>query len=290
MSFNVESLGKGSAKIVSSNGSTDIFELPIPEIQELFKKSGVLLFRGFGVAPKQLQELASRYSSQFVHEGARKGFSGFIEEVDQGTAALPLHSESANSPFRPELVWFCCGRPADSGGQTLYCDGVALWNDLQPSTQDLFLKKKVKYKRNYKPDVWQRFAQPNGTFEELQATLSPIPGVAKLELKDDGSVDSEYVVKAVSKTKFGGERAFANTVIGAFRNAYRGTELVFEDDSAIPIEVLEEAEAVGEKHAEDIFWQAGDVAMIDNSWFMHGRRKFEDEQRMLVTVLTYANF
>lgn len=290
MNFTVDSLSQGTAKLVVNDGGNDIFSLPQAEIQDLFRKSGILLFRGFNVPPDQLEPFAAKYSSRFVHEGMRKGYLGFVEEVDQGTSALPLHSESANSPFRPELVWFCCGRPANSGGGTLYCDGVALWNELEASTQDLFLQKKVKYKRNYAPEVWKRFAQPNGTFENLQAVLGPIPGVMKLSLNEDGSVETEYAVEAISKTKFGGDKAFANTVIGAFRGAYRGTQMVFEDDSEIPVAALEEAETAGRKYSEEIRWEAGDVAMIDNSRFMHGRPAFEDEDRMLVTVLSYTNF
>ncbi|HYL06279.1 MAG TPA: TauD/TfdA family dioxygenase, partial [Thermoanaerobaculia bacterium] len=91
--------------------------------------------------------------------------------------------------------------------------------------------------------------------------------------------------------KFGGERAFANTVIGAFRHAYRGTDMAFDDDTSIPEPVLEETEAVGEAHAEEINWQPGDVAMIDNTRFMHGRRSFYgDTQRQILTVLSMANF
>jgi alpha-ketoglutarate-dependent taurine dioxygenase len=291
MSFKVDSLGNGSAKLITSKEITNIFDLPVPEIQDLFKKNGVLLFRGFNVAPEQLEAFASKYSAQFIHEGARMGFAGYVEEVDQGNGPLPLHSESANSPFRPELVWFCCQKTATSGGQTLICDGVALLEDLGDEAKELFSTKKIKYKRNYKPDIWKRFAQPNGTLEDLERVLAPIPGVVKIALNDDDSVYSEYVVSAIPKTKFGGMRAFANTVIGSYRGAYQGIEMVFDDDSEIPVHILDEAVEVGEQHSEEIVWEDGDVAMIDNSRFMHGRRSFyDDTQRRLMTALSFANF
>jgi len=38
---------------------------------------------------------------------------------------------------------------------------------------------------------------------------------------------------------------------------------------------------------DEISWQDGDVAVIDNSRFMHGRRKIEDSQRRLHAALSY---
>jgi alpha-ketoglutarate-dependent taurine dioxygenase len=290
MNLKVDSFGKGSAKIISSDETTDIFRLPIPQVQELFKKNGILLFRGFDVTPEQFERFAGQFSSRFIREGGRKSHSGYVEHVDAGKGVVQLHAENALTPFRPELVWFCCSRAATVGGQTTFCDGIALWNGLEESTRKLFLQKKVKYKRRYAPEAWKLFAQPNGTWENLQAFLSPFPGV-KLALNEDNSVDSEYVVSAVSTTKYGHMNSFANSVLGAFGGAYIGVKMFFEDGSAIPRDVLLEAESVAKELTEEILWQDGDMAMIDNSWLMHGRRSFyEDNRRQLFSALSWANF
>lgn len=290
MNLKVDSLGKGSAKIISSNETTDIFSLPIPQIQELFKKNGILLFRGFNIPLEQFERFAAQFSVRFIREGGRKSYSGFVEHVDAGKGAVQLHAENAVTPFRPELVWFCCSRAASFGGQTTFCDGVSLWKALEEPTRRLFLQKKVEYKRRYAPEAWKLFAQPNGTWEDLQAFLAPFPGV-KLSLNGDNSVDSEYVVSAVPKTKYGRESSFANSVLGAFGGAYIGVKMSFEHDSEIPREVLLEVEAAAKALTEEIPWEDGDVAMIDNSWVMHGRRAFyEDDRRRLFSALSWANF
>lgn len=290
MNLQVDSLGKGSAKIITSKETKDIFSLPVPQIQELFKKNGILLFRGFDVLPEHLERFAAKFSSRFIREGGRTSYSGYVEHVDAGKGVVQLHAENALTPFRPELVWFCCSRAPRIGGQTTFCDGAALWKALEEPTRRLFLQKKVKYKRRYAPEAWKLFAQPNGTWENLQAILSPYPGV-KLTLNEDNSVDSEYVVTAVPKTKYSHESTFANSVLGAFGGAYIGVKMVFEDDSEIPREALVEAEATAKALTEEIPWEDGDVAMIDNSWMMHGRRSFyEDDRRKLFSALSWANF
>jgi alpha-ketoglutarate-dependent taurine dioxygenase len=290
MNFQVEPFGKGSAKLISSTETSDVFSLPVEPIQELLKENGILLFRGFGVAPDQLERFAGRFSSRFIREGGRTSYAGNVEHVDAGKGAVQLHAENALTPFRPELVWFCCSQAPTTGGQTTYCDGVSLWKSLEEPTRRLFLQKRVKYRRRYSPEAWKLFAQPNGTWEDLQAFLSPYPGV-KLTLNADDTVDSEYTVTAVPKTKYGRERTFANSVLGAFGGAYIGVKMTFEDGSEIPRDALLEIEATAKALTEEISWEDGDVAMIDNTWLMHGRRAFyEDSRRRLFSALSWASF
>ncbi len=290
MSYNVDSLGRGSAKLISNSNGGDIFSLPRPQICALLKDHGILLFRGFHLPSEQLEQFAGPYSAYFIHEGGRKSLAGYVEHVDAGQEAMHLHAENAVTPFRPDLVWFSCATTATQGGQTTFCDGVDLWHALSESTRQLFLAKKVKFKRNYSHEMWKLFAYPDGTVENLAAVLSSIPGV-HFQLNDDNSLDTEYTVSAVPKTRYGQVECFANSVLGAFGGAYFGVKMFFEDDSEIPLEVLQEIEATAERLTEEIPWEDGDVVMIDNSRVMHGRRAFvADERRRLYSALSMASF
>ncbi len=290
MSYKVESLGNGRAKMVIRLDGGDLFTLPPAEIRELLKDSGLLLFRGFNLPAEDLERFAGQYSSQFVHEGGRQSLVGHVEHVDVGKEFMALHAEIGVTPFRPDLVFFCCMRTATVGGQTTFCDGVDLWHELSESTRQAFLEKNVKYSRNYTEEKWKRFAFPDGTIENLAATLAHVPGTS-FRHNEDNSIDTEYTVSAVPQTRYGPPQCFANSVLGAYAGAYFGITMSFEDDTEIPLEILQEIEATAERLTEDIPWEDGDVAMFDNSRVMHGRRAFlEDERRQLYSCLSMANF
>jgi alpha-ketoglutarate-dependent taurine dioxygenase len=40
----------------------------------------------------------------------------------------------------------------------------------------------------------------------------------------------------------------------------------------------------------EISWQPGDLVMIDNSRFLHGRRAFNDDRRRIFALLSYLKF
>ncbi|WP_292865583.1 TauD/TfdA family dioxygenase [Nostoc sp. LPT] len=60
---------------------------------------------------------------------------------------------------------------------------------------------------------------------------------------------------------------------------------IFEDGSKLHEEVADELEKLYDKFTQEISWQAGDLAMIDNSRFMHGRREFKDNRRQVFTTI-----
>ena len=41
---------------------------------------------------------------------------------------------------------------------------------------------------------------------------------------------------------------------------------------------------------DQVAWEPGDLLMVDNSRFMHGRRAFADPQREHLTLMGIANF
>ncbi len=66
--------------------------------------------------------------------------------------------------------------------------------------------------------------------------------------------------------------AFANTLLGPSYN-YEKPRFYFADGSEIQAELLEELAERSERETSEIDWQDGDVVLIDNKRFMHGRRE-----------------
>ncbi|MDJ0676978.1 MAG: TauD/TfdA family dioxygenase [Calothrix sp. MO_167.B42] len=282
----IESLGTSTGKIIHrSEEYPDIFHLPRAEVIDLFSSSGILLFRGFGVTHNQMKELAELFSSNLVEDYIRPRVDAdqFIHFVDPGMNELVVHSEHAYSPLRPDVIWFCCAVPAAQDGETIFCDGVQVWKELSESTRQLFLDKKLNFVYEGIPsEIFKRFISPDATIADIKLMLDSLEGVT-YQINQDESVSMEYTCSAVVKTKYGNHDAFANSLLPQYAGR---KEAAFADGSLVPDEVIDEIKAVADKVMGKISWQAGDLAMIDNSRFMHGRREFNDERRRIFSTLS----
>ncbi|RUR75341.1 TauD/TfdA family dioxygenase [Chlorogloeopsis fritschii PCC 9212] len=280
-------LSNNSAKLILNQTSQNILQLPVQETLDYFKSFGILLFRGFGVNYEQMKVFAEKFSSRFVLDKDRPIVdprNKFVTLVDPGMHYVSPHCENANSPFRPDVIWFCCGVPASQGGETLFWDGVRVWEELDQELRQLLIAKKIKFCQKFPAADWKRFLGVGATLADVKRTLNGIPGLS-YKINDDQSVSIEYVCSAVVKTKYGHQDAFANSLIAEYKNP-RGV-VTFADDSPIPATVINQIQQVMNKLTEVIPWQAGDLVMIDNSRFLHGRRSFTDTKRRIYSLLSY---
>jgi alpha-ketoglutarate-dependent taurine dioxygenase len=281
----ISRFGTGSGQLVSGSNNGNILSLNVLEIQKLFKSSGMILFRDFNVTDQTFPAFVDLFTSQFLidHGNSKKSdpAGGFVQSVTIGSKPIELHCENATSAERPDIIGFYCAAPAVSGGETTVCDGVAVWNELSNSTKQSFLNKKVRYTITVPREVYL-----NKDKEIVLRVGSLKLAGTTYRFNDDDSLTIEYVVSAVNKTKYGYELAFANSLTGPYPD-YKKT---FEDRSEIPEAMFHEIRGLHEKLTEKIPWQAGDLVMIDNSRFLHGRCAFNDQQRRLFTLMSLANF
>lgn len=287
----IESLGKSGARIIYNLDRQELLELPAVEIKELFKSAGVLVFRGFNVNPWMMKSFADRFSSRFNRDRLRppvEGSEGLVQMVTEGTSYVEPHSEQANSPFRPDAIWFCCGMPATKGGETLYWDGVRLWNKLSPDLKELFSTKKLRFFQRYIPERWKLFLGKGSTLADARSALNGIKGVSYF-IAPDKSIYLEYVCSAIVKTKYGNQDTFSNSLMSERENTL-GELMSFEDGSPISDSIISEIKNTMNPLTECISWQQGDLAFIDNSRYMHGRNAFTDVQRKLFSCLSFLNF
>lgn len=276
-----------SAKVIINKESKSILELPIQEQLNLFRRFGVLLFRDFGVDYDKMKEFAEQFSSKFVLDKDRPivdSRNKFVTLVDPGMHYVSPHCENANSPFRPDVIWFCCGVPAAQSGETLFWDGVRVWEELGEELRELFITRKIKFLQKFPPADWKRFLGVGSTIADVKQMLNGISGLS-YKINQDQSVSIEYVCSAVVKTKYGHQNTFANSLIAEYKNP-RGN-VTFEDGSSIASTVINQINEVMNSCTEIISWQPGDLVMIDNSRFLHGRRSFSDRNRRIYSLLSY---
>ncbi|MBW4630848.1 MAG: TauD/TfdA family dioxygenase [Iphinoe sp. HA4291-MV1] len=289
MKNKIESLGMSTGKIIySCDDCQDIHCLKVAKTMEIFKSSGVLLFRGFGVTHEQMKTFAERFSSKFIQDYSRPQVDSdkFVHFVNPGMDACVFHSEHAYSPFRPDVIWFCCAVPAVQGGETTFCDGVRVWEELSEETRQLFISKKLKVCYEIPVDILKRVAGLDATIADIKQVLDGLEGV-NYQVKENESISIEYIFSAVVKTKYGNYDAFANSVLALHDGEMK--KATFENDSIVPGEIIDEIEQVTDELMEKIPWQAGDLVMIDNSRFMHSREEFNDNQRQIFSTLSNLN-
>ena len=107
-----------------------------------------------------------------------------------------------------------------------------------------------------------------------------VPGQA-FELHDDGSLTYRLTVDPVRGSAFGGDAlGFANAVLGPSHN-YQPPRYRLADGSEVGTDEIEEIREIAETCTHEINWQDGDIAILDNTRVMHGRRAIADANRNL---------
>jgi hypothetical protein len=313
----------GTAKIIYKEQEEDILSLAEQEVVELFKSCGCLLFRDFAVNHEQMISFSKKFSSGYVRDPQKINIGSpenFVQLVDNGTDDILPHCENAVSPFRPDVIWFCCGVPAAKDGETLFWDGVKVWEELQAETRQLFAAKKLKFSFDFDVDSWQLFFGPDSTIEDAKKALDKFEGTTYF-VRDDQSIHLEYTCPAVVRTITDGKDAFANSILPFYKQLSAWDKLKyflwnscqkyfnindkilpefilnylkpslqivsFEDGLPIPNVIIAEINGVMNRLTGVIKWQPGDLVMMDNSKFLHGRRAFTDTRRQVFSHLSY---
>lgn len=274
------------------NGEAHV-SLP-PELREqviqLMKQRGAVLFRGFDFDFEDFERFTDQFGTS--EGGFHPRFSGdsrYVGTAPQGYDFTELkevgaHSELAYTPWPPDLIWFYCIQPADSGGRTTVFDGIKFWKELDPDMRQLFLDKKLKFRQSFTRERWQMLF--GETEQEVRAALEPYGIIVEF---NDSELTARYAVSAVKKTKFGGDYAFVNTIVRALQDE-RFYGMTFEDGTPIPDEVKQSVCEIAERLKIALPWQAGDFCVVDNTRAMHGREAYEDHGRQIKARHAMAQF
>lgn len=212
-----------------------------------------------------------------------------IQSVDGGTAAFALHPEIAREPWRPDVAFFGCLSPPSKGGETTICDGVALVEQLPAEVRRGLEQRRLVYMKTVWPallDFWL------GTPHPTQAALASPPASCPYMFRHvEGRLVRIFSRPALHTPLFTDARAFGNFLLFARFNNGRGDFPLLDSGEPVPEEWLQAIKAAGERITSAIAWQAGDVLMLDNSRFMHGRNAILDTaERRIATYFGYLRF
>lgn len=282
----LESLSPDLGTIVYGNARDDISQLDVDEIKELFKSSGLVLFRGFPLDADKFRDFTSRFTNHFLlyYNVHRKYIGDGTQTVELFDQAIPFHGELTYLPTvtptlrPPDIIWFYCVSHPPHSGETLTCDGVRLLRELSESTRNLFMSKRLKYKLEHIAELWHSLADNREQVEEI---LRRTEGVSSWRFDDDDTLYWDHVTLAVRPTRHQNQLAYINNIFCS--------RCPFEDDTPIPPDVLDEVSRVSERLTVPIRWEYNDLVMIDNSRCLHGR-KWHADGRMIYVRMSIANF
>ncbi|HVF95069.1 MAG TPA: TauD/TfdA family dioxygenase [Sphingomonas sp.] len=279
--------------LIEAAAEASILDVDPNHVIALYKTHGAILLRGFGADVVQFREFARRFCKTSVMNES-PGRSPLdpahnIHTVDGGTGPFAFHPELSREPWKPDAAFFACLTPPSRGGETTICDGVALVRALPPALREAFGSRRLLYVKPTWPallEYWLGDPEPDDSL-----LANPPASCPYFFRRFDRDVVRAFTRPALHRPMFADAPAFGNFLLFARFNNNRSDFPLLDDGNPVPEQWLQAFRAAGEQVGAAVAWQAGDVLMLDNTRFMHGRRAILDAQeRLIATYFGYVGF
>lgn len=284
---------KNHATIVPAAGPAELASLEEQSIIDIYKEHGAILFRGFTLDLERFSEFAARFCSGFVTNKSvgREMLSqdGRVQTVNLGHGHFPLHPEMARVPWQPDIAWFACHQPARIRGETNLCDGIAAARAFSPELYSHLKSNSLEHREPVSDDWCRQYLQiPEITDEVLRAQSDE----AFVHFsREDGQIYQTYVRPMLHKPMFSDSLAYGSFLVFARQQFMVRDFPTYLGGSEVPDSVVQEIATVTNAQAVSHQWQAGDLLMVDNTRFMHGRNPIGDPKtRRIYTQFGYVSF
>lgn len=259
----------------------------VAQIRSSLNEDGWTLLRGFCPDMVQFSALTTALCRKITFDPARDHSDANTQKVDAGTGPIGLHTENGNTPVCPDIVAFYSPIAAFEGSQTTICDGRAIY-DAMNDAQKARWQRDMMVERYLPEPLWKRYlanehpaiSHPDEvTPRHVEEFRAAVPN-QDFDMLDDGGINYRLKVTPVRGSALSGGQAFANAVLGPSHN-YAPPRYRFNDDDIVSEDEIEEMRALAETCTHEINWQDGDIAVLDNTRIMHGRRAIVDTNRQL---------
>ena len=262
-------------------------------VEELFKKHGAILFRGFDLSVDIFANLTQAFCTHpLVHPNHKRMIvdrEKAIQTVDPGSLAFPLHPELSHLPWKPDVYWFACLTAPGSGGETTICDGISVVENMPSDVLEAFKSRRLRYTTTISENKLL-FWLNTDVLTQHQIRNPPRDCPFVFELHGD-LIYSSFTTPALHKPMFSTKLAFGNFLLFS-RYMHRNRSFpVFEDDSIVPDHLVDSVKKTSDNLVAEIAWRENDVLMLDNTRFLHGRNKIvEFNKRYILSYFGYLKF
>ena len=279
--------------LVEADGKGGILDVDAAAIVDLYKTHGALLFRGFGLEVPEFNSFARQFcTTSVVNESPGRtpiAAEHNIHTVDAGTGPFSLHPELSREPWKPDAAFFACLSPPSRGGATTICDGVELVRAMPDEVRQGLEGRRLLHIKETWPELLQFWLGSSDPSDEMLA--KPPPECPYQFRRIDGEVLRIFTRPALHRPMFIDAPAFGNFLLFARFNNRRIGYPLLDDGHPVPDPWLFAIKEAGDRLTAEVAWQKGDVLMIDNTRFMHGRTAILDRsERLIATFFGYVGF
>ena len=265
----------------------NITDTTISTLRDHLERDGWALLRGFDVNMAAFSALTAQLCRRITFDPARDYSDQNTQKVDAGLGPIGLHIENGNTPVCPDIVAFYSPRAAFEGSQTTICDGRAVLERFDNARRARW-QQPMTVQRQLPEALWKRYlanehpaiSRPEEVTEQHILDFKAAIPNQDFALSADGSLDYSLTVQPVRGSALSGGAGFANAVLGPSHN-YEPPTYVFPDGERVSRDEIEDIRAIAETCTHEINWQDGDIAVLDNTRVMHGRRAIVDSARQL---------
>ncbi len=261
---------------------------------ELYKEHGALLFRGFELTVPGFSAFAERFctGSAFNESPDRQLLDEQhnVQTVNLGPDPFPLHPEMSRDPWRPDVCFFGCMSAPSKGGQTVICDGQKIVENMPAEVFNAFEPRRLLHAQRATPEICEYWL---GEREPDDALLRNPPESCPYEFfrLPDGTIGRSFSRPALYTPMFSDELTFANFLLFARYQLGVKSFPVFENRQQIPDALVAAVKEIADRLTVPVEWEQGDIVMLDNTRFMHGRNAILDTgERLILTYFGYLRF
>jgi alpha-ketoglutarate-dependent taurine dioxygenase len=262
-------------------------------LESEFRRNGALLLRGFDFDVETFRRFAERLCPASIFNESRNRAlidpASNIQSVDLGTAPFPLHPELSREPWRPDACLFACFAPPSRGGETTICDGVEIVRRLPPAIVKKMLGRNLAYSQPASHEVLEYWLGTSSPRPE-QLVYPPPQCPYSFSLSGDKVIRS-FVRPLLHKPMFHDGPAFGNFILFARLALGVSHFPMLDDGQPVPDEWVDAVRQAAEPITYALQWRRGDILIVDNSRFMHGRRQIMNAQeRKIASYFGYLSF
>jgi alpha-ketoglutarate-dependent taurine dioxygenase len=275
------------------------------QLNQLLLKRGAVLLKGFDpLTPEKFEAFIGAASGELLLYKNRSTPRSLVQgRVYTSTEyppdqVIPLHNENSYTHEWPQKIYFTCLTAAETGGETPLADSRRVLSLLPVDLAEKFEQLGVMYIRTFTPGLGLTWQETFQMTDRIQVQKYCQKNGIQAEWLSGGRLRIKQVLQAVLTHPVTKERVWFNQAhlfhvtaleqevrqeIGRDiaadelpRNAFFGNG---EEIRANDLQAIRESYAAAEYKEP---WREGDILVLDNILFAHGRRPYSGYRRVIV--------